>query len=222
MSVAAEIEALRRELPSGVKLLAVSKFHPTEAIVEAYNAGQRAFAESRPQELAQKTAALAAFGDIEWHFIGHLQSNKIKFVVPNVTLIHSVDSEKLLREIDSFATAHGVRARVLLEVFIAKEETKQGFSEEEVSELLNSLIINKLRSTVVCGLMGMATFTSDSEEVRREFKAISALFKRLQTQHPELKEFTQLSIGMSEDYRIAVEEGSTCVRIGTRIFGPRV
>lgn len=219
MSISSEIEALRRELPSGVKLLAVSKFHSAEAILEAYNAGQRAFAESRPQELFSKVATLPK--DIEWHFIGHLQSNKIKLVVPNVTLIHSVDSEKLLREIDTFALSHGEVSRVLLEVFIAKEESKQGFSEKEVCELLNSLKINKLSNTTICGLMGMATFTSDTEEVRREFGFIHDLFFRLRAFHPELQEFKQLSIGMSEDYRIALECGSTCVRIGTKIFGAR-
>lgn len=219
MSVASEIASLGAELPGDVRLVAVSKFHTPDLIMEAYEAGQRCFAESRPQELAKKVAELPK--DIEWHFIGHLQSNKIKLVVPHVALIHSVGSVKLLREIDSYGARSGIVSNVLLEMHIAEEESKQGFTESGLDDLLRMLREEPLRNVRVCGLMGMATLTDDKEQIRSEFRTIRKIFERVKEEHPELQEFRELSIGMTDDYRIAIEEGSTCVRIGTRIFGPR-
>lgn len=219
MGVAEEILSLKKELSERVKLVAVSKFHPSESVLEAYNAGQRCFAESRPQELAKKVAELPK--DIEWHFIGHLQSNKIKLVVPNVALIHSVNSEKLLGEINAFAAKNNLTANVLLEMHIAMEESKQGFTEEELYSLTDRLSENPLSNVRICGMMGMATFTDDSEQVRCEFRKIKKVFDTIKKEHPETDSFKELSIGMTQDYRIAIEEGSTCVRIGTKIFGAR-
>lgn len=220
MSIASEILELRKELPQATRLVAISKFHTSDKIMEAYNAGQRVFGESRPQELAEKVKELPT--DIEWHFIGHLQSNKIKMVVPYVKLIHSVDTEKLLYEIDSYAERNNLAANCLLEIFIAKEQTKQGFSDDEVSALLDKIKAAPLKSTTICGVMGMATFTEDQEEIKREFTHLSALFHKIQQSHPELApNFREISMGMTEDYKIAVANGSTLVRIGTKIFGPR-
>lgn len=220
MSIASEIFEIRKELPQETKLVAISKFHAPDRIMEAYNAGQRIFGESRPQELAEKVKELPT--DIEWHFIGHLQSNKIKMVVPCVKLIHSVDTEKLLYEIDSYAERNNLRANCLLEMFIAKEQTKQGFSEEEISSLLEKIKTVPLKNTTICGLMGMATFTEDKEEIKREFIHLKECFLRMLQTHPELSPyFKEISMGMTEDYKIAIENGSTLVRIGTKIFGPR-
>ena len=207
MSIASAIRQLKQELPSTVQLVAVSKFKPAEAILEAYQAGQRDFGENRPQELAAKAPALPA--DIRWHFIGHLQTNKVKQVVPYATLIHSVDSERLLAEIDKTARALGKRVDILLEIHIANETTKQGFTPEEAEAVAARI---RLR-----GVMGMATFTDDHEEVRREFRRLKALSERLAS----IPDCDQVSMGMSEDWRIAVEEGTTLVRIGTFIFGKR-
>lgn len=218
--ISEQLNRIKLELPQSVDLVAVSKFHTPDAIMEAYNAGQRLFGENRPQELAQKAPLLPK--DIKWHFLGHLQKNKIKLVVPNAYLIQSVDTEELLRAIDSYAAQHGIRTRCLLEVYIAKEESKQGFSPEEIKALLNSLKQHPLASTTICGLMGMASFTSDTEQVRGEFKRIAELYNEIKSSYSaDFPEFKTLSIGMSGDYRIAVEEGSTMVRIGTGIFGPR-
>jgi len=220
MSIASEILELKKELPQETKLVAISKFHAPDRIIEAYNAGQRIFGESRPQELAEKVKVLPT--DIEWHFIGHLQSNKIKMVVPYVKLIHSVDTEKLLYEIDSYAERSNLHANCLLEMFIAKEQSKQGFSDEEVSALLEKIKVSPLKNTTICGLMGMATFTEDNEEIKREFTHLKGFFKTMQQAHPELApSFKEVSMGMTEDYKIAIQNGSTLVRIGTKIFGPR-
>ncbi|HNY06240.1 MAG TPA: YggS family pyridoxal phosphate-dependent enzyme [Candidatus Egerieousia sp.] len=220
MSIASEILELKKELPQETKLVAISKFHAPEKIIEAYNEGQRIFGESRPQELADKVKVLPT--DIEWHFIGHLQSNKIKMVVPYVKLIHSVDTEKLLYEIDGYAERNNLHANCLLEMFIAREQSKQGFSYEEVSALLEKIKGSPLKNTTICGLMGMATFTEDQEEIKREFIQLKECFLRLQQSHPELSSnFKEISMGMTEDYKIAIQNGSTLVRIGTKIFGPR-
>ncbi len=219
MGVAEEILLLKKELPERVRLVAVSKFHPSASVLEAYDAGQRCFAESRPQEMVRKVAELPK--DIEWHFIGHLQSNKIKLVVPNAALIHSVDSEKLLAEIDAFAAKNNIVSNVLLEMHIAREESKQGFGEEELYFLMNRLRDNPLRNVRICGLMGMATLTEESEQIRGEFRRIRKVFENIKREHPEMGSFKELSIGMTQDYKIAIEEGSTCVRIGTKIFGAR-
>ena len=213
MSIPSAIRQLRTELPSTVQLVAVSKFKPTEDILAAYAAGQRDFGENRPQELAAKAPVLPA--DIRWHFIGHLQTNKVKLVVPHATLIHSVDSEKLLAEIERVARSLGRQVDILLEVHIASEASKQGFSPEEAEALARR--IGDYPSVRLRGVMGMATFTSDTAQVRREFRTLKALSERLS----DIPGCDQVSMGMSEDWRIAVEEGTTIVRIGTLIFGKR-
>ena len=213
MSIVTAIAQIKHELPSTVQLVAVSKFKPVEDIRLAYDAGQRLFGENRPQELAQKAKLLPA--DIQWHFIGHLQTNKVTLILPFVTLIHSVDSEHLLAEIDRQARALGKRVDCLLEVHIARETTKQGFLPEEAEALARH--IGDYPNVRLRGVMGMATFTDDSAEVRQEFRTLKALSQRLS----DIPDCDQVSMGMSEDWRIAVEEGTTLVRIGTSIFGKR-
>lgn len=214
------LNLIHKELPSTVKLVAVSKFNPAEAVQEAYDAGQRIFGESRPQEFAAKVPLLP--GDIEWHFIGHLQTNKLKMVLPHVSLVHSVDSVKLLQEIHKFAVNKGLKVNCLLEVFIAEEESKQGFSEPELDALLQELVKEPLAGVNICGLMGMATFTDHQEQIKREFTRLAAIFHRIQHEYKAAFPcFQELSMGMSGDYKIAIECGSTMVRIGTKIFGAR-
>ena len=221
MSIAQEIIKINNELPSSARLVAVSKFHPAEAIEEAYAAGQRIFGESRPQELAAKAPVLP--NDIEWHFIGHLQTNKLKMVIPYVSLIHSVDSKRLLMEINKFASARNMKVNCLLELFVATEESKQGFSEEELLELVEALAENPLQGVELCGIMGMASFTEDEQLIRSEFKKLSGTFELIKNKSPgSFPNLKQLSMGMGNDYHIALEYGSTLVRIGTRIFGERV
>ena len=213
MSIADNIRKLKSELPSTVELVAVSKFKPVEAIREAYEAGQRSFGENRPQELAAKAPQLPA--DIVWHFIGHLQTNKVKMVVPYAHLIHSVDSERLLAEIDKAARAAGKVMDCLLEIHIAEEQTKQGFTPDEAVALAREA--GRYPNIRLCGVMGMATFTDDREQVRREFRSLKAVSERLSF----LPGCDTVSMGMSGDWPIAVEEGTTIVRIGTAIFGKR-
>lgn len=216
------IQEISSKLPPEVKLVAVSKFHPLESIAEAYEAGQRAFAESRPQELQKKLSALqteARMQDIEWHFIGHLQTNKLKMVLPYVSLIQSVDSLHLLQEIDEWGRKNGKILNVLLELHIGAEESKQGFVEEEVLDIL--FRAEKFKNIRFCGLMGMATNSENEEDIRADFARISDYFVYLRDLFPEIESFTELSIGMSDDYHIALEYGATIVRIGTTIFGSR-
>ena len=213
MSIADNIRKLKSELPSTVELVAVSKFKPVEAIREAYEAGQRSFGENRPQELAAKAPQLPA--DIVWHFIGHLQTNKVKMVVPYAHLIHSVDSERLLAEIDKAARAAGKVMDCLLEIHIAEEQTKQGFTPDEAVALAQEA--GRYPNIRLRGVMGMATFTDDREQVRREFRSLKAVSERLSF----LPGCDTVSMGMSGDWPIAVEEGTTIVRIGTAIFGKR-
>ena len=213
MGIADNIRKLKSELPSTVELVAVSKFKPVEAIREAYEAGQRSFGENRPQELAAKAPQLP--GDIVWHFIGHLQTNKVKMVVPYAHLIHSVDSERLLAEIDKAARAAGKVMDCLLEIHIAEEQTKQGFTPDEAVALAKEA--GRYPNIRLRGVMGMATFTNDREQVRREFRSLKAVSERLSF----LPGCDTVSMGMSGDWPIAVEEGTTIVRIGTAIFGKR-
>ena len=213
MSITSAIQQIKSELPSTVQLVAVSKFKPASDILEAYRAGQRAFGENRPQELAAKAAELPA--DIQWHFIGHLQTNKVKLVVPHATLIHSVDSERLLAEIDKVSRNLGKTSDILLEVHIAEETTKQGLSPEEAEALAGRMAAYP--NVRLRGVMGMATFTDDMAQVRREFRTLKALSERLSG----IPCCDQVSMGMSEDWPVAVEEGTTIVRIGTAIFGKR-
>ena len=210
----------------GVTLVCVSKFHPAEAIMEAYDCGERDFGESRVQELLPKYEALPK--DIRWHFIGHLQTNKVKQIVPFVHMIHSVDSLRLLETINREAEKIGRRVKVLLEVHVAKEETKSGFTPEEFLSLNTRL--STLNNVEVCGVMGMATNTDDQTEWRRCFREIKSLASSLITSspisyseasHSSQSERPQISMGMSDDYRVAIEEGSTMVGIGSTRFGIR-
>lgn len=215
------ISELVSNLPSGVQLVAVSKFHPLEAVLEAYSAGQRIFAESRPQELLSKVNALDtnAFPDLEWHFIGHLQTNKLKMVLPYVSLVQSVDSRHLLDEIQKWARANDKTVSVLLELHIGAEQTKQGFHEEEIVDLLfDAANYSHIR---FCGLMGMASHTDDEATIDADFDRIDSFMAYLVDLFPELEDFRQLSIGMSDDWQIALRHGATMVRIGTAIFGSR-
>ena len=215
------ISNLLAQIPDNVQLVAVSKFHPLEAVLEAYSAGQRIFAESRPQELLSKVNALDtnAFPDLEWHFIGHLQTNKLKMVLPYVSLVQSVDSRHLLDEIQKWARANDKTVSVLLELQIGAEETKQGFHEEEIVDLLfDAANYSHIR---FCGLMGMASHTDDEATIDADFDRIDSFMAYLVDLFPELEDFRQLSIGMSDDWQIALRHGATMVRIGTAIFGSR-
>lgn len=212
------IIAIKKELPPEVKLVAVSKFHPVEAIREAYAAGQRSFGENRPQEFAKKVEALADL-DLDWHFIGHLQTNKLKLVLPYAQLVQSVDSLHLLDAIQDWGKANDKLIRVLLELHIGAEQTKTGFKEEEVLDLL--FRADKYKNIRFCGLMGMATHTDSEEDIRADFARIADFRAYLRDLFPELTDFTELSIGMSGDWKIALDYGATIVRIGTAIFGER-
>jgi len=214
------LEAIRKEIPSGVTLVAVSKTKPNEAILEAYAGNQRVFGENRVQELTDKSEALPK--DIEWHMIGHLQRNKVKYIAPFVSLIHAVDSLRLLEEIDKEAKKNKRVIRVLLQFHIADEETKYGFSQQEVRELLNSESFNAFDNVMVAGVMGMATFTDNEAQVRKEFQTLKRIFDALKAEFFATQDgFKEISMGMSGDYQIAIEEGSTMVRIGSSIFGSR-
>ena len=217
MSIATKIKEINSELPQGVRLVAVSKFHPAECIMEAYNAGQRLFGENRPQEFAAKCKILPE--DIQWHFIGPLQTNKLKMVLPYAYMVQSVDSVHLLEDIEKWGSANDKVLRVLLELHLGAEETKHGLTEEEICTVMDS--VSMYPHVVFCGLMGMATNTDDESVVRADFERIAALKNRLVALHPQLTDFKELSIGMSEDYKIAVQCGATMVRIGSDIFGPR-
>ena len=206
------IAAIRANIPEQVTLICVSKFHSHEAIMDAYACGERDFGESRVQELLPKYEALPK--DIRWHFIGHLQTNKVKQIVPFVHMIHSVDSVRLLETINREAEKIQRRVKVLLEVHVAKEETKSGFTPEEILSL--DIQLSTFNYVDICGIMGMATNTDDEAEWRRCFREISSLASKLSTLNPK-----QLSMGMSDDYLVAIEEGSTMIRIGSTIFGSR-
>jgi len=211
------LNRIKSELPSGVKLVAVSKFHPMEAILEAYQAGHTVFGENRPQELAMKAVQLPQ--DIEWHFLGHLQTNKLKMVLPYATLVQSVDSVHLLQAIDNWGSNNDKVISVLLELHIGAEETKQGFHEEEILDIL--FHAGDYANIRFCGLMGMASHTEDKEVINADFERIDTFMAYLVDLFPELEDFNQLSIGMSDDWTVAVQHGSTMVRIGTAIFGAR-
>lgn len=207
-------------LPAGVELVAVSKFHPVEALKEAYDAGQRCFGESRVQELTLKERDLPS--DIRWHFIGHLQTNKVKQLIGKTSLIESVDSERLLRLIDSESAKAGVITRVLMQVHVAREETKFGFYPEELLEFFTNRGFETLTNTHICGVMGMASNTDDMDRVKADFHQIAEIYRQIRDDESlGLRGFDTLSMGMSGDWPIAVEEGSNLVRIGTAIFGER-
>ena len=218
MDIAQHIQELQASLPQGVTLVAVSKFHPVEALQEAYQAGQRVFGESRAQELVAKQLVLPK--DIEWHFIGPLQSNKVKDIAPFISLIHSVDSLKLLNEIEKQAAKNERIIRVLLEIHVAAEETKHGFTPDECRDLVHHL--PDLPHVQFCGIMGMETLTDNETQIRKEFHTLHALFTELkETVFCQSEAFSILSMGMSHDYKLAIEEGSNMIRVGTYIFGER-
>lgn len=220
MSVCDNLETLRDSIPAACTLIAVSKNQPEEKIREAYNCGQRHFGENRVQELTAKYESLPK--DISWHMIGHLQTNKVKFIVPFVSLIHSIDSIRLLEEVNRQGLKNNRIVPCLLQVHIAREETKFGFSADEVRELLHSLPARKLAHIQVQGLMGMATFTTDQQQVRSEFLELKMLFEHMRSSAlPENVTMERLSMGMTADYPLAIEAGSTMVRVGTAIFGQR-
>ncbi|WP_288207382.1 YggS family pyridoxal phosphate-dependent enzyme [uncultured Parabacteroides sp.] len=220
MSISQNIVQLKASLPANVTLVAVSKFHPAAALEEAYNAGQRVFGESRAQELTAKQKVLP--GDIEWHFIGPLQSNKVKDIAPFIHTIHSIDSLKLLQEVNKQALKNSRVIRVLLEIHVAQEETKHGLSPNECRELLQNEQLAELRNIQICGLMGMATYTDDTTLIEQEFHTLHELFSELKSIYFKGNDnFAVLSMGMSHDYPIAIRQGSTMIRVGTSIFGER-
>jgi pyridoxal phosphate enzyme (YggS family) len=216
------LQAILSELePHQAQLVAVSKKKSNAAILELHAQGQRVFGENYVQELVEKQAALPP--DIEWHFIGHLQTNKVKFIAPFVTMIHSVDSVKMLQEIDKQASKYKKVINTLLQFHIATEETKYGLDQDTALELLSNPVLNQFRNLRICGVMGMATFTNDMQQVRQEFKNLKQIFDFVKNQHFKNDDFfNTISMGMSDDYRIALEEGSTMIRIGSLLFGKRV
>ena len=219
--VRAHLREVVSRLPQGVRLVAISKYHPNEYIEAAYAEGQRLFGESHEQELRQKHESLPK--DIEWHFIGHLQTNKVKYIAPYITMVEAVDSLKLLREIDKQAAKCGRTIDVLLELHIAEEETKYGLTPDACRQLLADGAWRDMQHVRICGLMMMASNTDDEQQIRREFREAKGLFDELKAQYfQDVPYFRERSWGMSHDYPIAVEEGSTMVRVGTTIFGPRI
>lgn len=219
--VVGNLRRVRENIPEGVRLVAVSKFHPAEYIEAAYAEGQRVFGESHEQELSRKYEALPK--DIEWHFIGHLQTNKVKYIAPYISMVEAVDSLKLLREIDRQAAKHGRVIDVLLELHIAQEATKYGLSLDACRQLLDEGQWRQLEHVRICGLMMMASNTDDESQIRREFTVAADFFDEVKAKYfAAAPAFKERSWGMSHDYRIAVECRSTMVRVGTTIFGPRV
>lgn len=215
------IKQIRSSLPDNVRLCAVSKYHPAEMIKEAYDAGQRIFGESHVQELQQKHPILP--NDIEWHFIGHLQTNKVKYIAPYISLIHAVDSPRLLSEINKQALKNNRQIRCLLQLHVAEEESKFGFTPGECMEYLKSGEYRKLNGVVLSGIMCMATNTDDEARIRNDFRAARMFYEECCNTFPDLKECMEYcSWGMSDDYLIAIEEGSNIVRIGSSIFGQRI
>lgn len=216
-----EIEMLHERLaPYGAELVAVSKFHPAEALREAYGAGQRIFGESRAQELLAKEPEMPE--DVRWHFIGHLQTNKVRSLVGRTSLIESIDSLHLLQCVDRESERAGVVTRVLMQLHVAAEETKTGFTPEELLDYFSKRGYESLKAVHLCGVMGMASNTSDERRIRSDFRKIRSVFDTIRSQAPaDFRGFDTVSMGMSGDWQIALEEGSTMVRIGTSIFGPR-
>ena len=219
-STAKNIRILRQQIPNSVRIIAVSKSKPVSAIMEAYNEGQRLFGENRVQELLQKKDQLPA--DIEWHLIGHLQTNKVRQLVPFVSMIQSVDSRRLLRVINDEASKINRIVDCLIQIYIADEKTKYGFTMEEAVEMLGSDEFRSMQLVRICGVMGMATFTDDTEQIGREFRFLADCYKQLKSRFfANDHSFREISMGMSGDYKIAIGEGSTMVRIGSLIFGRR-
>lgn len=220
MDIQANIKAVLSELPEGVRLVAVSKFHPNEAIEASYSAGQRIFGESKVQELTEKQLSLPK--DIEWHFIGHLQTNKVKYIVPYIAMIHAVDSYRLLAEINRQAAKVNRVIPCLLEIHIAAEESKYGFTFDDCRAMLREGSWRELKNVSVCGVMGMATNTDNEEQVGKEFETLHRFFGELKNDYfLDDDRFKEISMGMSHDYPLAVKAGCTLVRVGSKIFGER-
>lgn len=219
MSIASNIDIIKKSLPEHVTLVAVSKTKPVSDLMEAYNAGQRIFGENKIQEMTDKWEEMPK--DIQWHMIGHVQSNKVKFMARYVTLIHGVDSLKLLQEIDKQALKNNRIIDCLLQIYIAEEESKFGLDESELNELLTSLEFKQLKNIRILGLMGMATFTDDQNQIKKEFTNLKSTFDSIQKLETANCQFNTISMGMSGDYKLAIECGSTMVRIGSSIFGGR-
>lgn len=220
MSIAQNLQCITAQLPQGVRLVAVSKFYPVDKVMEAYNAGQRIFGENRAQELAAKAPQMPT--DIEWHFIGHLQKNKVRMIMPWASTIQSIDSIQLLQLVNKEAARIDHHVNVLLQLHVAKEQTKSGFSIDEVLKAAEEGAFNNLSNVTICGVMAMATFTDDMNQVASEFELVHNTFLTLRDKHfagnPAFKE---ISMGMSDDWPVAVKHGATLVRIGTDIFGAR-
>lgn len=222
MSITTNLKEIQKQIPEEVRLVAVSKYHSVDDIREAYNAGQRIFGESKAQELIAKHEELPQ-EDIQWHFIGHLQSNKIKYIAPFISLIHSVDTFRLLKNINKEAKKEGRIIPCLLQLHIADEDTKYGFSFTECKDMLKEGKWKELKNVKITGVMGMATFTEDENLVKSEFKALKDFFSEIQKEFFTTNEdFTEISMGMSQDYSIAIKEGSTLIRVGSKIFGERI
>jgi len=220
MDIAKNIAEIKKSLPEGLKLVAVSKKKSPEIIMQAYNAGHKIFGENKAQDIVHKYEKLPK--DIEWHFIGHLQTNKAKYMVPFVSMIHSIDSFKILKTVNKEAQKNNRIIPCLLQFHIAQESTKFGLSEEEAHEILDSEEYKTLKNISIVGVMGMATYTDDDLQVRNEFCFLKKIFDKLKKEYfPRKKGFKEISMGMSDDYPVAVEEGSTIVRIGSKIFGAR-
>ena len=220
MTTESNLNKVISSLPVGVKLIAVSKTKDNESIMEAYRAGQRRFGENKVQELVGKWETLPK--DIEWHFIGHLQSNKVRFIAPFISMIHAIDSFKILKVLDEEAKRAGRVIPCLIQVHIATEETKFGFSPEEVVELFHTKEVAELKNIVIAGVMGMATYTDDEEVISQEFSTLHTLFQTIKEDFfKDDPSFCEISMGMSQDYHLAIENGSTMVRVGSSIFGER-
>ena len=220
VDIAQNLKLIRSNLPEHVTLVAVSKTKPIDLLQKAYDAGQRVFGENKVQEMLDKWEKMPK--DIEWHMIGHLQTNKVKYIVPFVSLIHAVDTVKLLKTIEKEALKKQVLVNCLLQVHIAQEETKFGFSEEELLQLFDSEMYKGFKNIRIVGLMGMATNTSDENQIKKEFSFLKLLFDNLKTKYfANIDTFRHLSMGMSGDYKIAIDSGSNMVRIGSAIFGAR-
>lgn len=220
MDIAGNITSLKKNLPQNVRLVAVSKTKPNEDILEAYSVGHKIFGENKVQDLVRKYEELPK--DIEWHFIGHPQTNKVKYIAPFIKLIHGVDSIKLLKVINNEAKKNNREIECLLQFHIAKEETKFGLTLDEAAEILESNEFKSLKNIIVSGVMGMATYTDNLVQIRNEFKMLNTIFNTLKNEYfSRTKNFTEISMGMSDDYVIAIEEGSTLIRVGSKIFGER-
>lgn len=221
MEIAKKLVEIKNELPNGVRLVAVSKTKPPETILEAYKAGHKIFGENKVQELVSKYEVLPK--EIEWHMIGHLQRNKVKYIAPFVSLIHGIDSLRLLKEINKQGEKNNRIISCLLQIKIGQEESKYGLSENETEELLLSTEFKTFNNVSINGLMGMATYTTDEDTLRSEFRKLYSIFKTIEEKHfQNSQNFNEISMGMSNDYKIAIEEGATLVRIGSLIFGERI